>query len=40
MMEANKGDDRADMGIEFSDMSSATQKMLQNFLYSRVTAEA
>ncbi len=40
MMEANKGDDRAHMGIEFSDMSSATQKMLQNFLYSRVTAEA
>ena len=40
MMEANKGDDRAHMGIEFSDMSSATQKMLENFLYSRVTAEA
>jgi CRP-like cAMP-binding protein len=40
MMEANKDDDRAHMGIEFSDMSSATQKMLENFLYSRVTAEA
>jgi len=40
MMEANKGDDRAHMGIEFSDMSFATQKMLENFFYSRVTAEA
>jgi CRP-like cAMP-binding protein len=40
MMEANKGDDRAHLGIEFSDMSSATQKMLENFLYGRVTAEA
>ena len=39
MMEADESDDRAHMGIEFSDISSATQKMLENFLYSWVTAE-
>jgi len=39
MMEDDEGDDRTHMGIEFSDISSATQKMLENFLYSCVTAE-
>ena len=39
MMETDAGDDRTHLGIEFSDMSSTTQKMLENFLYSWVTAE-
>jgi CRP-like cAMP-binding protein len=40
IIETDEGNDRIHMGIEFSDMSSATQKMLENFLYSRVTVEA
>jgi CRP-like cAMP-binding protein len=39
-METDEGDDRILIGIEFSEVPATTQKMLENFLYSRMTAEA
>jgi CRP-like cAMP-binding protein len=40
MMETDEGDDRIHIGIEFSEVSATTQKILENFLYSCVTAKA
>ena len=37
--ESAEGDDRILIGIEFSEVPATTQKMLENFIYSRVTAE-
>jgi len=40
IMETDEDDDRTRIGIEFLDISSATQKILENFLYRWVAAEA
>jgi len=40
MMETDEADDSVHIGVEFSDVTSTTQKMLENFLYSCMTAEA
>lgn len=40
MVETDEGDDRTYMGIEFSDISSTTQNMLENFLYTSAIAES
>jgi pSer/pThr/pTyr-binding forkhead associated (FHA) protein len=39
MIETDEGDDRTHIGIEFSEISSVTQRMIENFLYRCVTAE-
>lgn len=40
MMEGEEGDDPAQVGMEFSDISTASRKMLEDFLNSWVTEEA
>ena len=40
MLESDEEDDRILIGIQFSEVTAPAQKMLENFIYSRVTAEA